>query len=223
MKNLRKIIRESLERLFTEMDEIPHFGDRVYDRLESDDTTFKDEKQSIKDIAFENIEFLRKLNFKSNANVGFLVLKSHNKYVYHRVLSNGTIEHSEGKFMWAVARFDELETIVFGDASYTPRNTQIHLTVDQVRSYVFNEKGGDMTITAKDIRRMQTPDAKPEVSKGVVVNMLGTKWVLDPEKEIFFKKNKPSETVSVWDVLEDKIEGVTTDEATKDEIMSHLM
>jgi hypothetical protein len=223
MNQIRKIIRETLERLYAEMAEKDHFQDRIVDRLESDDTTFIDEKQSIKDVVFRNIKFLRDLKFDSNANVGFLVMRSPNKYVYHRVTPEGKIEHSEGKFIWAVARFDELETIVFGDASYVPKNTQIHLTVDQVRDYVFNEKGGDMTITAKDIRRMQTPVAQPEAPKGIVVNILGTKWSLDPAKEILFKKNKPSETISVWDVLEDKIEGVVIDQETKDAILSSLM
>lgn len=223
MNQIRKIIREAIERLFAEMDEKDHFGDRVYDRLESDDTTFKNEKQPIKDVVFKNIQFLRDLNLQSNANVGFLVMRSPNKYIYHRITIEGKIEHSEGKFIWAVARFDELETIVFGDASYTPKNTQIHLTVDQVRDYVFNKKGGDMTITAKDIRRMQTPEAQPEAPKSIIINMLGTKWVLDPAKEIFFKKNKPSETISVWDVLDDKIEGVAIDQEIKDVILSNLM
>ena len=223
MNPIRKIIREALERLFKEMEEKDHFGDRVYDRLDSDDTTFKDEKQSIKDAVYKNIEFLRKLNLKSNANVGFLVMKSPNKYVYHRVTPEGKIEHSEGKFIWAVARFDELETIVFGDASYVPKNTQIHLVVDQVRDYVYNKKGGDMTITAKDIRSMLAPIAKPEAEKGIIINMLGTKWVLDPANETFYKKNKPSEIVSVWDVLDNKIEGVAIDEEIKDAILSNLM
>jgi hypothetical protein len=223
MNPIRKIIREALERLFKEMDEKDHFGDRVYDRLDSDDTTFKDEKQPIKDAVYKNIEFLRKLNLKSNANVGFLVMKSPNKYVYHRVTPEGKIEHSEGKFIWAVARFDELETIVFGDASYVPKNTQIHLVVDQVRDYVYNKKGGDMTITAKDIRSMLAPTAKPEAEKGIIINMLGTKWVLDPANETFYKKNKPSEIVSVWDVLDNKIEGVEIYEETKDAILANLM
>jgi len=223
MNPIRKIIREALERLFKEMDEKDHFGDRVYDRLDSDDTTFKDEKQPIKDAVYKNIEFLRKLNLKSNANVGFLVMKSPNKYVYHRVTPESKIEHSEGKFIWAVARFDELETIVFGDASYVPKNTQIHLVVDQVRDYVYNKKGGDMTITAKDIRSMLAPTAKPEAEKGIIINMLGTKWVLDPANETFYKKNKPSEIVSVWDVLDNKIEGVEIDEETKDAILANLM
>ncbi len=227
MLNIRKLIRESLERLFVEMEENnPHFRERVFDRFQSDKTTFRDERKEIKDIVMGNIDFLRKVNIDTQDNIGFLLIKGPNKYVYHRELPNGEIEHSEGVFVWAVVRGNSLETVVFGDAAYKPKNTQIQLTVDKLRDYIYNENGGNFNITEKDIRKILTPkkaqnaEQKP---KDIIINVKGVKWVLDPKQELLIKKNNPSIKVNVWDILEDKTEEMIIDEPTKEEIMSYLI
>lgn len=228
MKSLRKIIRESIEKLYTEMFAKPHFLHRVYDRLKSDSTTFKDEKKHVQDILFKNIDFLKDVDIETQDNIAFLLLKGPNRYIYHNDLgAGGKIEHAEGSFIWAVTRGNELETIIFKDAGAVPQNTQTHLTVDRLRDYIFNEKGGNMKITDKDIARLKAPK-KPSPSEApkkeeIIINMLGTKWVLDPQKEVVFKRNKPSEVVGVWDLLEDKIEGYSIDDQTRDLILSYLM
>jgi len=227
MKSLRQIIRESLENLFLEMKEnIPHFRERIDDRFLSDDTTFKDEKKELKDIVMDNISFLKKVNIDTQDNIGFLLLKGPNKYVYHRELPGGKIEHSEGPFVWAVVRGNSLETVVFGDASYKPKNTQIHLTVDRLRDYIYNENKGNFNLTEKDLRKLTAPrqvqktEQKPQE---IIINIRGVKWILDPKGEVIFKKNNPAVQINVWDVLEDKAEEMIIDDPTKEEIMSFLI
>lgn len=228
MNQIRQIIRESLERLYLEVVVRPHFKERVYDRLESDSTTFKDEKLVVKDIVFNNIKFLEEVNIDTLDNIAFLLIKGPNKYVYHREIPGKATEHSEGPYVWAITRGNFLETVVFGDAGYVPKNTQIQLTVDRLRNFIYDENNGKMTLTKHDIEKLTTPSHKKTQSsepkkQEIVINILGTKWVLDPKNETMFKKNKPSDSVSVWDLLDDKIENLTIDQDTKDEIMSHLM
>lgn len=227
MNNIRKLIRETLERLMSEMEEnIPHFRERVYDRLESDDTTFRNEKKNIKDIVFDNLKFLKKVNIETQDSIGFLIFKGPNRYIYHRELPNGKIEHSEGSFIWAVVRGNYLETLVFGDPNYKPQNTNIILYVDKLIDYIENENNGNFNITEKDIRKLLMPkqaqktEQKPQDE---IINIKGVKWLLDKKQEVLIKKNNPTVKVNVWDVLEDKIEDMIIDDKTKEEIMSFLI
>src|ERR1035437_2269709 len=135
--SLRKTIRKSLfEAIKTE-----HFSEREFDRLASNDTNFKEEKQEVKNKLKSAIDFVQKINFPGQDNIGILLMKGPNKYV-HDGFVDGKQEHSEGSFIWAIIRGNDMETLVFGDGTYKPKNTQIQLTLDRLKNYILQDKNG---------------------------------------------------------------------------------
>lgn len=213
MEKIRFIIRQILN----EAMKTKHFIERAYDRLKSDKTNFPQEKEEIQKIVFNNIDFLSTVNFPGQDNVGILIFKGSNKYIYHNVVDS-KVEHSEGSFVWAVVRGNDMETIVFGDFAYKPKNTQIHLNIDRLRQYIEEDKGGDRNLTEKDLVRLVKPAGpKPvqtEKPEQIIVNIGGVRWVVDIAKEQLYQKNKPTQTMNIWDAL-DKMEPAQAEELMK--------
>ena len=129
MHKLRLIIREIFKNEFNaeigseinllEAVKTGHFIKRVDDRLESDDTTFVKEEGRIKQIIYDAIDFLAKVNFPGQDNIAIRLFKSPNYYKYYRQV-NGKIERSQGNRIWVIVKGNDLETIVFGDIVYDP-------------------------------------------------------------------------------------------------------
>lgn len=213
--NLRLEIRRILEEALA----TKHFKERMYDRLESDATNFRAEKPEVKQRVKSAIEFIEQVNFPGQDNIGILLMKGPNKYVYHQVV-DGKTEHSEGSFVWAVVRANDMETIVFGDSVYRPKNTQIHLNIDRLRNYVMEDKGGDFNLTEKDLKRLLSPvaakPAEPAKEQLPVVIVDGIKYVVDVKNESIYKKNNPREVSKIWDVISN------FDEAAQEAILSYF-
>ena len=201
MNDLRKIIRDFI---FEALDK-QHFRDRVHDRLESEHTTFKGEKEDVKKKIMNDIAFLKKVNFPGQDNIGILLFKGANNYVYQQEVG-GKLERSAGNFVWVVIRANDLETIVFGDYQYVPRNTQIQLNIDKLKKYIEQRKNMDFNLTEKDLRVIQTwnPDFKPQqkVNDDVILNIGGVKYAVDKERKELYKKNNPKERVDIASVFE---------------------
>jgi hypothetical protein len=211
--NLRLYIRNILKEAVA----TPHFKERVYDRLQSTFTNFNNEKPEIQSKIKSMIEFVNKVNFPGQDNVGILLMKGPNKYVYHQEV-NGKTEHSEGSFVWVVIRANDMETIVFGDSTYRPKNTQIHLNIDRLKDYIEKDKNGDFNLTDKDLKKLTSAPPK-QVStqeKNVLptVNVNGTQWVVDAKQERVYKKNNPSVEMGLLSFMD------TVDVQTQDKIMS---
>ncbi len=219
MKSIRKIIRETLEKFF-EMYETGHFKDRTYDRLESEYTTFKDEVEDVKQKVYDAINFLRKVNINTQDNIGIILLRGNKKYLYKR----DNEEPSEGQYVWAVVRGNELETIVFGDKNYKPRNTQIHLKIEQLYEYVNDT--GKTELAEKDIRKIllgsKSQQKTEPIEKEVVFMINGVRWIVDKKSEKILKKNNQSVSYDVWNVLDDKVEGLSVPVIVKDQIINYI-
>ena len=217
MYNLRKSIRK----LIFEALDTPHFKERVYDRLESDNTSFAKEKSLIKDIIYKDIQFLKKVNFPGQDNIGILLFKGPNNYRYEKQV-DGKTEISSGSFVWVVIRANDLETIVFGDHQYIPRNTQIQLNINKLKSYIEQKKGMDFNLTDKDLKYIQSwnPDIKNEPKEKstneVILNINGIKYIFDKEKKVIYKKNNPLEKSKIDDVFD------SLSEKNQEEIMANL-
>lgn len=213
--NLRKEIRKILE----EAMETNHFRERMFDRLNSEYTTFRLEKPELKNRVKEAIDFVKQVNFPGQDNIGILLMKSPNKYIYHREVM-GKTEHSEGSFVWAVVRANDMETIVFGDSAYKPRNTQIHLTIDRLKNYILQDKDGDFNLTEKDLRKLVSPAPKPVGSSVAsepglpIININGTRYVVDVKGGIVYKKNSPNATMDLYKFID------TVDPETQEMILS---
>jgi hypothetical protein len=217
MINLRKLIRTIIVEALAKS----HFKERIFDRLESEFTTFSKEKQQIKDIVYNDIEFLKKVNFPGQDNIGILLFKSPNNYLYQKEIDN-KVERSAGNFVWVVIRANDLETIVFGDHQYIPRNTQIHLNINKLKAYIEQRKGMDFNLTDADLKYIQkwNPDIKNEPkdkpSNEVVLNINGIKYIFDKENRVLFKKNSPAEKSKIDDVFD------SLPEKNQEEIMAYL-
>ena len=182
--NLRKIIRESIESVLEMREKITHFQDRIDDRLLGDYTTFTSVDDETKKIVFDDIAYLRSVEFdeknKRTYNLGFFT-EIPRVQVYHnptQLTKDGEIEHSEGKFIWYIVRGNMLDTLVFGHRGYQPRETDYRIEVGELRKYL--DSKGRKTITDSDIRVLTTPKAEVKQRvKDLEVTIDGVKWALD--------------------------------------------
>lgn len=226
--NLRKIIRESIESVLEMKEKAGHFKERIYDRLLGDYTTFKNADDKTKKIVFDDIEYLRKVEFDpKNKKIHYLGLFTEvpNVYVYHNPTQHtkdGDPEHSEGKYIWYIVRGDMLDTLVFGHRGYKPKETEYFISVDDLRKYL--DSKGRMTITDSDIRNLASPetDNTPK-EKDFEVNIDGVKWALDKNTEELYKKNKSAIRYNVWDLLDDKVEEFILPDNVKSQIENQLL
>jgi uncharacterized protein YlzI (FlbEa/FlbD family) len=219
VKSIRQIIREELNKVF-EAFPTAHFNERVIDRLKGDYTNFTNESPHLQKIVFDSIEFLKKVNFPGQDNIGILLLKGPNKYIYHHVDNRGNVEHSEGRFIWAIIRANDIETLMLRNINDVPKNTQIRLTIDKLKNYVVNDKHLDYNLTEKDLRKLQLnlkiePISNKPKENIVVIN--GVKWVVDDVEEEIYKKNNQNIKYNIYDFVE------TADEKLQDEILSFLI
>ncbi len=214
MEFLAKIIKKVIfEAMATS-----HFKERVFDRLKSEYTNFIEEKQEIKDLIYKNISLLEDVTFPGQDNIGVLIWKGSKLYRYNTV-KDGKQENTEGNFIWVVIRGNDMETIIFGDNNYKPKNTQIWLTIEKLENYIKIEKGGDSVLTEKDLRKIQNwkPNAeKIEVKKDNVLNINGVKYGIDKDNNVIFKKNKPSDRLNIDDIFD------SLPERTQQELLSYL-
>lgn len=226
--NLRKIIRESIESVLEMKEKVGHFKERIYDRLLGDYTTFKFADDQTKKIVFDDIEYLRNVEFdKNNKKTYDLGLFSEvpKVYVYHnptQLTKDGDPEHSEGKYIWYIVRGDMLDTLVFGHSNYKPRQTEYFISVDKLRKYL--DSRGRMTITDSDIRNLTSPevDNTPK-EKDFEINIDGVKWALDKNTEELYKKNKPEIRYNVWDLMDDKIEDFQLSNKAKEVLENQIL
>jgi hypothetical protein len=211
-------IRSEIRKIIYEAFATKHFKDRVYDRLESEATNFSYDSQENKKKVYDAISFLRQVNFPGQDNIGIMLFKSPTKYVYHKELENKT-EHSEGNYVWTILRGNDIETIVFGDSSYRPKETQIHLTIQNLMYYIHTQKLGDTNLTEKDLRKLQsgiTKQAQPEKKEPEqpIINIGGTKYVVDKQSEKIYQKNNPKKESNIWDIFD------SLPEKTQEEVMA---
>jgi hypothetical protein len=227
--SLRKIIRESIESVLEMREKITHFQDRIDDRLLGDYTTFTSADDKTKKIVFDDIAYLRNIDFdeknKRIYNLGFFT-EVPNVYVYHNPTKldkkTGRPEHSEGKYIWYIVRGNELDTVVLGHRGYRPADTQYFIEVSELKKYL--DSKGRRKITDSDIRVLTAPDIEIiQRIKDFVVTIDGVKWALDKNTQELYKKNKPSTRYNAWDVLDDKIVDVKLSDSAREALENELL
>lgn len=204
---IRKILEESLRQTY-------HFKDRMYDRLFSSFTNFSKEKESIKNLLFDRIQYITSLNFPPKYHIGIRTLKGSIEYFYNNPSKN---EESKGSVIWIIAKDNEIMTIVFYDKSTQPNNKDFNISFENLYDYVENYKNGDKNLSVQDIKNIALnnfrKDTKPEITNKesenlLVLNIGGVKWIYDIAKDLLIKKNNPTTTVpfnSLDNVVQDKI------------------
>ena len=149
MKNLRILIRK----LIAEAVKVKHFNNRVFDRLQSEYSTFSNEKENIKELVLEMTNYLSTITFTGQENIAIRLFRG-NYYVYNKILESGEIEHSEGTYIYVIIRGNDLETVVFGSQSYKASNVEFIFDFKQIKSYIEQEKNGKRELTRNDIIKL---------------------------------------------------------------------
>lgn len=214
MENLiRKILRE----IFTEVIKSNHYADRaeVEGRLsDSEYSTFEKEPDSIKEIVYGNLEYLKDIEFPKEISVGVLVFRSKKEYMYTK-----PGEKSTGRNIWVVIRENTMTTLMFSNAdtltgtdSQHKTRTDYQINITKLKEYIDKEKEGDRNLTIGDVNKIVKPEVVVTKEKEVdsnVVNFGGVKYVVDKDNGIIFKKNSPTQT---FDLLSFAAELPTADQ-----------
>ena len=185
-------------------------------------TNFVNEKPEIKQIVYDRIQFLSKINFPHQDNIGIMIFKGGMVYKYDNN-TGAKPEHSEGKFIWVIARGNDLETIVFGLDGYRPKETQIHLNITKMMDYVNQIKKGNFNLTPQDLINLQKPMAsnipkpKEENTNELLFNHNGANWILQKKEQLVFQKNKPTNKMNAFDFIES-----IDDEALQEKLLMAL-
>lgn len=221
MKSLNETVNRILQisGVINEVVKTPHFIQRMGDRLSSHNSTFTTEKEEIRSLVMGHIETLSRISFPGQDNIGVMIFRGPRPYVYHAEV-DGKTEHSEGNFIWVVIRANDMETVVFGDSSYKPRNTQLHFTLSRMVDFISQVKHGDSRLTERDLVHLKTwnpqqaVQQKPSTPAPIMVVIDGVKWLVDVASQMLVQKNNPNKKMNINDAL-----GIV-DEPTGDMILS---
>ena len=201
-------IRNIIRNILNEAIETPHFKERVIDRLESGNSNFNTESDRIKGFIQENINILKSINFPGQDNIGVLIFNGSKNYKYHRVV-NGKTERSEGNKIWIIIRANDLETIVFGDNSYLPQNTEIRLNMKQIRNYINGlgkDKNGQYNLSINDLKRLTKNLSpiniiKPTKTALQTTSVYGEDWYVDKQNQTLINVKDKNNIKNIYDVI----------------------
>lgn len=225
---MEKIIRKYVKKILFEIDKsskyYKHFKDRKFDRLLSAFTNFPLGNEGLREKLLDKITELEKIEYPGQDNIGILLYRGGSNYLYRKNGKDGKPEKSEGNNIWIVARGNDYNTIVFGNNTYKPKNTQIWITADDLLKYIKHVKNGNYNLSPSDIRFFANPLSRekksPEKEKtDIVVKINGTKWVILPEKEEIYKKNNREEKYNIFDFFDN----FDISEEKQDEILNYIV
>ncbi len=181
MKELRKIIRNAI----LEVKELPHFKERIRERLYNPENI----QPALDPRLFEPaLDLVRKVNFPGQANVGINIYRSG---VTYRAYVSDKSTPTEGNNIWVIVRGNELENVIFTRDNGVPQNTQFQLTASKLNSIV-RERGYDLTYADLDGKTLQPKDTRkrgPDIDLPIVT-IRGQKWYVDSDGSKFiYAKN----------------------------------
>ncbi len=222
MSKLRLLIKSLLREMIE--DKRGHFSQRVFDKLQSDHTTFPGKYTDFEKKVMDAIAFLRQIEVKTQVNMGISFVCP-NVFTYKD--DSKESGSSSGDKLWIVSQGNVLETVMFGSGNYIPRSVRDvnSIVISYEDFYNYFAKKGNLTIDIEDEDKLRNYGR----NKNKVVNpqrieqivpINGVKWVV--EGEILRMRNNPKVSHNVFDALDGKIEGLVLSEETKKLIWSIL-
>lgn len=214
---IKKLVREALEMKEAEFDKGGHSIERIKQRIESipdEDLSF-----NVKEIVFHNLDKVAATDFSTKRDFAVMLGKfnpdPHSKlYVqdeqgsgYYRIWTdepNAAIKDSTGDEFWMIIRGNVIHTFFLRKSWQT---ANLALNAEKLR-VDFSFKSVDTAIDKLGKQEQVQKEEEPIV----IIN--GVKWVVDPTKEVIYKKNKPTVQHSIDDVMDQ------LDEPTQEKILS---
>lgn len=219
MENINKL-RIVIRSLIKEAIMTNHFRQRKDMRLDSEDSNFPGHFPNFKKTVFDAIDFLeKKVDFEKDLSLAIWLRCPQVFTAYDREKDQ---KSTGNRLYFIVQDGNELTTLLFENPERKrDLSTDYFVPFLDLQDYVLTNNKS--YLTDKDIKRIlnkKKPDDKPAE---LIYNVNGRKWVFDKEKESFFLRNDPKKTYSVYDILDDKIEGVNLSQTQKDEILGYLI
>ena len=219
MENINKL-RIVIRSLIKEAIMTNHFRQRRDMRLDSTDTDFPGDYPNFKQTVYDAIDFLeKKVDFDKSLTLG-IWLRCPQTYT---AIDRRKNEKSVGSRLYFVINIgNELETLMFEKPERMRLTVEYYVPFEDLKKYVIDNN--KPYLVDKDIRAILNKN-KPVVVKPaeLIYNVNAKKWVFDKEKQTFFLRNDPKKSYNVYDILDDKIEGVTLSPEQKDEILGYLI
>jgi hypothetical protein len=214
--SLRKIIRSLIqEAIMTN-----HFRQRRDMRLDSSDSDFPGNYPKFKDTVFDAIDFLeKKVDFDKSLRVA-IWLRCPQIYT---AIDRRKNEKSTGSRLYFIVNVgNELETVIFEKPEKMNLNVNYYVPFEDLKNYVIDNNKS--YLVDKDLRAILNKNQPVEIKPAELIYKVdGKKWVFDKEKQTLFLRNDPKKSYNVYDILDDKIEGVTLSQDQKDEILGFLI
>jgi hypothetical protein len=220
MENINKL-RIVIRSLIKEAIMTNHFRERKDMRLDSEDSDFPGHFPNFKKNVFDAIDFLeKKVDFEKDLSLA-IWLRCPQVFTAYDKQKN---EKSVGNRLYFIVRNgNELTTLLFENPERKrDLSTDYYVPFFDLQDYVLTNNKS--YLTDKDIKRILNKN-KPVVVKPaeLIYNVNAKKWVFDKEKETFFLRNDPKKIYNVYDILDNKIDGVILSQEQKDEILSFLI
>jgi hypothetical protein len=219
MENINKL-RIVIRSLIKEAIMSNHFRQRRDMRLDSSDSDFPGYYPNFKQTVDDAIDFLqKKVDFDKSLTIGIWLRCPQTYTAYDRIKN----EKSAGSRLYLVINIGNvLDTLIFEKPEKTPLAVKYYVAFEDLKNYVIDNNKS--YLVEKDIKSILNKK-KPVVVKPaeLIYNVNAKKWVFDKEKQTFFLRNDPKKSYNVYDILDDKIEGVILSPEQKDEILGYLI
>jgi len=205
-----KILRETF---IPEAEVDKHTVDRVSDRVLSipDGDLPKEKKEKIIDKIYE----ISKHDFDINESYiiflgDFTPNPKSNLYGEYKGIPFYDVGGSQGNQFWVIIRNNSIDTLMLRMSNQTynnvsnARDVRVDYAIKDFNKYIKQIEKSKIKKKQTNIRREKQP----------IVPINGVKWVVDINREIIYKKNKPSVNHRVIDMID------SVDEKTQEDIMS---
>ena len=193
MNRIRLIIKEEIKK-FLEAIETDHYKLRKKQRLESEFTTFINENQPIKDLVFGGIEFLKRVNFPKEYNIGISMYSSAKNFEY-----SNKDAYSKGNTIWSVVRQNELKTIMFSNGDKKPTDINVDIKINDLKNYI--RKNKNYNLTENDIAVLLNDESEITIKQNRYIQYKGVMWIADFKNKKLYQKNNSTVSKTLEEFL----------------------
>lgn len=221
---IRKLVKEALNVREAEFDKAGHTVQRIKQRIQS--ISDEDLPFEVKERVFYNLDKIANADFSNKKDFTVMLgafrpnpnselyMTDEEGNGYYSIIGHegGLIKDSTGNQFWMIVRGNIIKTF-FLRKDWQTKNPNYNADKLQV-DYSFKNIDQAINTLGKGVNKQQ-PQPKTDKVKPIV-NINGTKWVVNPKDETLFMKNKPAKVHKIEDVLDE------LPEKTQEDILAFL-